>query len=731
MSQPTNNQGSQLPFLLEIGSEEIPARFIPAAMSYLEEAVQRELTAHHLTFGSLRVVATPRRMALLIEGLLERQPDRTLEIKGPPVSVAFDAEGNPTPAGLGFARKAGLALEDCDRAKDKRGEYLQAVKTEPGRPAAEVLATFLPGVILGVPFRKTMRWGDHELDYARPLQWILALLGPETVPLQVDYLTAGNTTRGHRTLAGDDPVIVAEPGKYLETLRGLGVIADHEERRRIIAEGLNEAIARYDGEAALLEDEELLTEVTFLCEHPTPFLGSFGEEFLQLPAQVVTTAMKSHQRYFSVLDRGGEGLKPRFAAVRCGGAEHLDNVIAGNERVLRARLADALFYWEFDQKKSPDERTELLGAVTWLEGYGSVLDKTRRIAALAGWLWDNGLAGGDGERVTLERAAHLCKSDLVSEMIKDGKEFTKLEGFIGARYAELAGESPAVCQAIEQHFLPRSAAGRLPADRVSAVLSIADRLDNLAGCWLAGFVPTGAKDPYALRRHVLAILRILLEEKAHLNLEAALAQALAPFAAMTSPEAITEATAQVGEFVRTRLAGYFVDNLELQADVVRAVVPVRWRDPADAVDWVAALTHFRDREDFQLLATGFKRCRNILKGEILPLDDLDGCLQRWQSGGSGSEGEDFARMPEDEETTLREAVAAAAADLGPAEKAHDYDGVFSLLSHLGPAIDRYFEQVRVNVDDPELTRLRHAFLRETHGLFARYADFSEVVAAED
>lgn len=722
---------SRLPFLLEIGSEEIPARFIPEAMDYLDQGVRRELEANHLEFASLRVLATPRRMALLIDGLQARQADRTVEIKGPPVSVAFDADGNPTPAALGFARKAGLALEDCERGEDKRGEFLRAVKTETGRPAAEVLAQFLPGLILGVPFRKTMKWGNHDLEYARPLQWILALLGSETVAINVDYLQSGNTTRGHRTLAGDEPVVVAEPGAYLETLRGIGVVVDHEERRRIIAEGLQQTIADYDPQAALLEDEELLTEVVFLCEHPTPFLGSFGEEYLELPGQVVTTAMKSHQRYFSVQKRGTEDLKPRFAAVRCGGTDHLDNVIAGNERVLRARLADALFYWEFDQKKTPSERVQMLGTVTWMEGYGSVLDKTHRIVELAGWLWDTGLGTSEEERGTLERAAFLCKSDLVSEMIKDGKEFTKLEGFIGARYAALAGENKAVCRAIEQHFLPRSATGQLPADRVSAVLSVADRLDNLAGCWLAGFAPTGAKDPYALRRHVLAILRILLEEKAHLNLEEAVDRALAPFSARVEAPDLEKARQEIAEFIQTRISGYFTDNLDREANVVRAVLPVRWRDPVDALEWVEALTHFRDREDFQLLATGFKRCRNILKGDVLAIEELEDCLERWNEGGRGRDGEDFKAMPEGEEQALQKAVAEAAAGLVPAEKARDYDGVFSLLSNLGPAIDRYFEQVRVNVEDADLTALRHAFLRETHGLFARYADFSEVASAEN
>ena len=440
MSQEIMNKPEKLPFLLEIGSEEIPARFIPNAIKHLENTVANELKDQFLSWDDMRVVATPRRMALLVNGLSARQPDRNVEIKGPPVKVAFDSEGKPTPAAMGFSKKVGMPLENCQRGEDQRGEFLLARKTEPGLQAAEVLGQVLPGIIKGIPFRKTMRWGNHDLEYARPLQWLVALLGCDIVPLKVDYIESGRETRGHRTLTKDRRFDLPSPDQYLELLLEAGVVADHEVRRQMIIEGLKVALEQYDSEASLLEDDKLLTEVLFLVENPTPFLGSFSEDYLKLPAEVVTTAMKSHQKYFSVIRSDGEGLKPRFAAVRCGGSEFLDNVVAGNERVLHARLADALFYWEFDQKKTPDERTELLGSVTWLEGFGSVLDKTKRISGLSHWLWNNGMAGEQGHKQALDRAAQICKSDLVSEMIKDGKEFTKLEGFIGARYAALAGE---------------------------------------------------------------------------------------------------------------------------------------------------------------------------------------------------------------------------------------------------------------------------------------------------
>lgn len=720
----------RLPLLLEIGTQEIPARFIPGSMQQLQALTAAALAEAQLGFAGLRVYATPRRLALLIEALDVRQPDRMVELKGPPVSAAFDAQGLPTPAALGFARKAQVALKDCARASDQRGEILVARRREPGSPAAEVLAQALPRIVLQLSFRKTMRWGDYEVQYPRPLEWVVALLGPQVIDLKIDYLAAGRATRGHRTLAGDEPLPLDDPGRYLQVMRAAGVIADPQERRDMILAGIARELAAYSPRAGLVLDEELLQEIVFLCEHPTPFLGSIGEEFFALPDQVITTALKSHQRYFTVKDRGTGGLLPRFAAVRDGGERSLPTVVAGNERVLRARLADALFYWNFDQRRSPSERALMLGAVTWLEGFGSVLDKTRRLQDLCRLLWTSGLGLGAQAPAALLRAAELAKSDLVSEMIKDGKEFTKLEGFIGARYAERAGEDPQVCRAIERHLLPKAAADELPADDLSSCLSLADRLDTLAGCWLAGFVPTGAKDPYALRRHTLAAVRILLERGWRLDLPAWLQAALDGFAGFAEEPRRRSAHQELAEFVRTRLAGHFQESLGMAPEVVRAVVPVRWSDPVDAVAWIRALQGYRSREDFRSVATGFKRCRNILKGDLLPVQELNACLQRWLAGGRGAGGESFDDLSEPAEVRLRRQAAAGAQAALAAERAGDYDGVFAVLSQFGPVIDDFFGTVRVNVEDERLRAVRTAFLREIHGLFARYGDFAEMAPVD-
>ena len=726
-----SNHAERRPFLLEIGSEEIPARFIPTSMAAVTGKLAEVLAAAHLEHEPLRVVATPRRLTVLCDGVAVRQPDREEEVKGPPVSVAFDQDGQPTRAGEGFARKMGVDLADCGRDTDQRGEFLVVRRTIAGRDATAVLAEQLGALVLSLPFRKTMRWGELDIEYARPLQWLLCLLGDEVVPFSVGDLESGRTTRGHRTLSDDAVREVAAPGDYEQTLAEVGVIVDHERRRAMIVEQAAALLADLPDGGRLHEDDELLEEVVFLCEHPTAFLGSFDDACFELPDEVITTALKSHQRYFTVERPDGPGLRPCFLSVRDGGAEHMDIVRGGNERVLRARLADALFYWRFDQQRTPDQHAAALADVTWLEGFGSVADQTGRAAALATHLWSAGMGDGGEVPAALTRAAALSRFDLVTEMIKDGKEFTKLEGLIAARYAAKAGEDPAVCAALEQSLLPRSATGDLPADRASMVLSAAWRLDTLAGCWLAGFAPTGAKDPYALRRHVLAILRMVMETGARVDLADLVKRALAAYGSIRPEADLAAAEAAIMEFVQVRLEGWLVDNAGADQALVRAVLPVRGADPTDAAAWIGALDSFRGREDFLQLATGFKRCTNILKGDVLPATERAAACERWSAGGRTADGRDLAGLPEAAEQALHAAIAGAVPDLLAREQAGDYAGVFGLLSGFGPLIDTFFDDVRVNAEDADLRALRHGFLREIHALFLRYADFSRVLPEDD
>ncbi len=722
------SDNGHLPFLLEVGTDELPARFLPVERDHVARELVRRLEEHALDHADLRVLATPRRLAVLVDGLRIRQADRELELKGPPLAVAYDADGAPTKAAEGFARKNGIDLAEAYEVEDdKGGRFLGARKTVPGRDAAEVLAEILPPLLLATPFQKTMRWGSSDLEYARPIQWLVALLGDVVVPVELAGRVAGRVTRGHRTLADNRAVEIPEPGAYLDLMRDHGVIVDQDVRRRIILEGAEAVLAGTGGR--LIADDDLLGEVVDLCEHPTPFVGRYDEAFFALPPEVIVTALKSHQRYFAVRREDGDDLLPLFVAARDGDDTALENVVRGNQRVLVARLSDAMFYWEFDRKLDPDAHVARLADVTWLEGYGSLLDKTERIEALTGRLWSEGLGREDAPPAALTRAARICKFDLVTEMIRDGKEFTKLEGTIGARYAAAAGETAEVCDILETYPRPRGAGDAPPQDLPAAVLSMADRLDTVAGCWLAGFVPTGAKDPYALRRHVLSVQRTLLAHELRLDLPAALETALAAYAGLADEAARDEAAAALRDFAATRLERLLSEGAA-SPEAVRAVLPVHGHDPVDARAWARALDAYREDPDFLSLATGFKRCRNILEGRVLAGEDAAGCATRWREGGRTPEGEDFSNLVEPAEIELRDRVAAAVPDLESALSAGEYREVFAKLSALGPAIDTFFDTVRVNAADLRLKQIRHGFLREVYGLFAQYADFSAVAPLE-
>lgn len=718
----------RLPLLCEIGSDELPARFLPVERAYVAATLASRLGELALDHGDLRVMATPRRLAILVDDLQARQADREIEVKGPPLSVAFDADGAPTKAAMGFARKNGVEVGDCfEKADDKGGSFLAVRKVVSGRDAAEVLAELLPEIVLGIPFPKTMRWGTGDLEYARPIQWLVTLLGDDIVPMSLAGLSAGRLTRGHRTLADGRELEIPSAGDYLDLLARHGVIVDERRRREMILAGGERALAGTGGRP--IADDELLQEVVDLCEYPTPFVGSYAEDFFALPSEVIVTALKSHQRYFAVRGVEGDELLPLFLAVRDGDETSLDNVVQGNQRVLVARLSDALFYWEFDRKLTPDQHVERLADVTWLEGYGSLKDKIDRVAGMLGGLWAGGLGDGGPVPEALTRAAAICKFDLVTEMIRDGKEFTKLEGTIGARYAAAAGESGQVCHILEHYHRPRDAGDAVAEDRLAAALSIADRLDTVAGCWLAGFVPTGAKDPYALRRQTLAIQRTLIHHGLRLDLGRGFGLALVGFAGAAEPARRDEAVAALLTFANRRLEGLLTD-LEITPEAVRAVLPAHGADPTDAKAWALALDRFREQADFLLLATGFKRCRNILEGGLPDAADAAGCAARWREGGRSPSGRDFTNLPEEAERHLRDRVAQAVPDLLSQREAGDYGAVFGTLSALGPDIDRFFDLVRVNVEEPDLKELRHDFLREIYGLFAQYADFDALAPLE-
>jgi glycyl-tRNA synthetase beta chain len=722
--------------LLEIGSEEIPAGYIPAAVARLRENLLGVLDENAVEYrrDGTQEFATPRRLAVLVRDVALAQRERRELKLGPAVAAAFDAQGRPTPAAQGFARSAGVPVEGLGRFASPRGERVGAqVQIGGARTRDLLLADGLAEHLIALGFPKTMRWiPGSALAYARPIRWLVCLLGDEEIPLRLEHLVAGRTTRGHRTL-DDRPVSLRHAADYETELACAHVVA----RAALRGERVQQEARRIAQQAGgrLHEDPDLLEEVTYLLEHPWPVTGSYDPAVVGvLPKEVIITAMRAHQRYFSV-ERPDGTLVPRFITFRDGGDRALANVVQGNERVLRARLNDALFYWNEDRAVPSDQKLERLARIVWLEGYGSVRDKCERIAALA-----DGLAGAlraPVDAALLRRAALLCKSDLGSEMIKDGKEFTKLQGVIGRYYALEAHEPAEVADVVLEHLYPRFAGDRLPAGTLALLVALADRLDSIAGCALAGFAPSAGQDPYALRRQSLAVLRILVEQGWHLPLDDWTRRALAGFTA--TDEQRREALLQTDDLYWGRLETYLGD---LPPEIVRAVLSVSPLDPVENVRAARALAAFQGQAGFGMLLLGAKRCRNILvkEGE-LPEEALaphiraeqlqQRARQRWEAwvahaAGGAAPGFSSQGLREPAEAELYAAALSAVPRLREGQQAGDYEAVYATLAGLGAPIDRYFTAVLVNAPDPELRRARLAFLEALHYMFARFADLSRV-----
>lgn len=735
---------SRADFLLEIGSEEIPAGYIAPAVAQLRIKLEAFLRERGVGFDGARTetFCTPRRLAVRLRDVALEQPSRVETKLGPAVQAAFDGEGRPTAAAVGFARGAGVDPLTLERVMTDRGERVAAKVTTGGARTRDLLLEHLDvAALVQLGFPKTMRWiPGSDLRYARPIRWLVCLLGEEVVPLRLAHMVAGRTSRGHRTLA---PVAVniALPADYDSALGAVHVQVDPAVRRAAILTAARAQAQAHGGH--LHEDEELLDEVTQLVEHPTAVVGAIDPDRVAvLPPEVIITAMRSHQRYFSVerssaaTPQGAPAaLVPHFITFRDGGTEGISNVVEGNERVLRARLDDALFYWNEDRALDSDTKLARLDRVVWLEGYGTVKAKCERIADLAAALAAE--LGVDVDPGRLRRGALLCKTDLATEMIRDGKEFTKLQGVIGRYYALEAGEPAEVADAIREHLYPRFAADRLPAGEIGTLVGLADRLDSIAGCVLAGFAPTGGQDPYALRRQALAVLRILQERDWHLDLEPWVDRALG-----AHPGPHDAARGAVLELFWGRLESVLGD---LPAAIVRGVLSVSTLDPVENVRRARALAALQGSDSFARLLEGAKRCRNILvKEDRLAEEALEGAAraralrvaaqaawERWQAHASGAEAPDFAtdRFTDEAERALHGEVVARVGILESARNAGDHATVFATLAELGPVIGRFFDEVLVNAPDPGVRANRLAFLEQVHYLFARFADLSRIAVA--
>ncbi len=698
--------------LYEIGVEEIPAGTVLPALEQLAEGLTAGLDELRLTHGPVRTYGTPRRLAVIVEAVQEQQEDAVREVKGPPAAQALDAQGQPTPAALGFARKQGVDPASLERRTDEKGDFMYAVVREPGRLAAEVLPDLLKSLTLSLTFPKTMRWGEGEVRFARPLRWLVALAGDAVMDLEIGGIRAGRCSSGHRVL-GQRQVEISSPAAYLETLRKQGVIADHGERQEAIARQAYARAAECGGEAVL--DEKILTEVNFLVEAPRVLLGSFDPSYLALPREVIITVMQGHQKYFPVRDSAGD-LLPHFLVVSNAPESADAAVLAGNERVLRPRLEDARFYLEEDMRRPLADRLKDLEQVSYLGGLGTLRDKTDRLVSLVHWLAER-LPGLDVlEHQTAQRAAELCKCDLVTMMIGDSK-LGELQGVVGGHYARLSGETEAVARAIAEHYLPVGAEDTLPESAAGALVSLADKVDNLAAALRLGLEPTGSADPQALRRQATGLIRLVRGRGWALSwrelFSAALTLLPAPPELMRSvpPEEVLE-----------RLPGFLAQRLEvlweaegIPYDIARAVLGTPWEDLVEVSRRAAVLAQLRREEPktFERLVTTAERPARIRRPEgVEPGAPVNTALFEYPLEAR------LWNLSREASARVEQALAA---------DPPDYAGAVAALVALAEPLHEFFDQVMVMVDEAEVRANRLALMAGLDGLFLRLADFLKIV----
>jgi glycyl-tRNA synthetase beta chain len=686
--------------LFEIGAEELPPSELPGVLQALAESAAKDLDDARLSRESLTVYSTPRRLAIFVRGLATQQPSRRTLVTGPPKKAAFDAAGKPTKAAEGFARSQGVALDQLQTITTDRGEYLAVDRLEEGRPAAAVLPELLVRLGSGLPFAKQMRWGDGDARFSRPVRWVVALLDDAVLPVSVAGVAAGRVTFGHRFLH-PAAISLARAEEYAGALEAARVQVDVDRRRSAVRDAVERAAAELGHRAVV--DAHTLESVLHLVEWPATVVGGFPKEFLDLPRQVVETPIRHHQRCF-VMETADGRLVPHFVAVSNMPGVDPSEIRRGNERVIRARLADADFYFREDLKTTPEARTAALAGIVFHERVGTLQEKTDRIVALVEMLASQAPAA-DG--AALRRAARLAKSDLASGMVR---EFPELEGVIGEEYALRAGEPRAVARAIREQYLPRSADGALPESLEGALLSVADKIDTIVGIIGAGMMPSGSQDPYALRRHAQGVVGIAMAfgDRGRISLDALVRTSLELLAAKLS-EAPGTTRERVIDFFRARLATMLVARGR-RADVVDAVLASGFDVPADVARRVEALTTLMQRPDWDPLVVTFKRTINILP-----------------AGFSGRI--DPARFAHDVERRLHDATSACRAPVAAALAAGDYAAALSQLAGLRPIVDALFDAVMVMDKDPAVRDNRLALLKDLAEMLLPVADLRKIQAS--
>ena len=686
-------------FLVEIGTEELPPKSLPTLAIAFADGIAKGLDGAGLVHGAVERYATPRRLAVRVRRLVEQQPDRAIERRGPPLKAAFDAQGAPTQAALAFARSCGTEVSKLEKLETPKGVWMVHRGTETGASTVNLMPAIVQAALDGLPIAKRMRWGAGEAEFVRPVHWVLMIFGRDVVPCEILGVRSGNLTYGHRFMA-PKAIRIASPGTYVGALQKRGrVMVDIDERRETIRKGVASVAAGLNG-AAVIEDE-LLDEVTALVEWPVPLAGRFDAKFLELPAEVPIATMQDHQRYFPVRDADGR-LMPWFITVSNIESSDPAQVIAGNERVVRPRLSDAAFFWASDRKHRLDSHREALKRVTFQTQLGSLYDKSERVSTLATDI----AAGVGGDAALAGRAADICKCDLLTAMVG---EFPELQGVMGRYYAELDGEATEVCAAMREQYLPRFAGDALPATRTGMAIAIADRLDTVAGIFAIGQKPTGTRDPFGLRRAALGLLRIAVERGLELDLPRLIRNALAalPFAA---PE---NTSAEVYDYVFERLRAYYLEGdagLEITTEMFDAVLAMRPASPLDFDSRLRALAEFLRLPDAQSLAAANKRIANILRKAPGPVGEtID---------------EDLLRDPA--EQILGEQLTAIARMVEPKFQARNYTEALQDLAVLRGAVDEFFDSVMVMADDPALRANRLALLGRLRSLFMHAADLSRL-----
>lgn len=684
--------------LFEIGTEEIPSVFIPGALEELVLVARKVFDEALLSYNEIRSLATPRRLTLYGQGIEEFQRTQRREVVGPSKAVAFDEQGQPTKAAIGFARAQGVPVEKLQVKVLERGEYVVAVLEEKGVKTQELLPSLLPKIITSLSFPKSMRWASRSLRFVRPIRWVLALYGGKVVEFEVDGTKSSDKTYGHRFLS-PKPVKVKDFNDYLTKLEKKYVIVDQERRKAMVRERAIEAAARYGGRPVM--DEEFLTMVTNLVEYPALVCGSFDEKYLQLPEDVVISPLRKHQRYFPVVNQEGH-LMPYFVAISNMVTKDMEVIREGNEHVLRARLADAAFFYQEDKKIPLAERVPKLNRIIFQERLGTVYDKVQRVVALSSFLAeriDPSLKG------PVERAAFLSKADLVTQMVK---EFPALQGIMGREYARLSAESSEVALAIEEHYLPRFAGDKSPKALLGAMVGISDRIDSIAGCFGVGLIPSGSEDPYALRRAGSGLVQVILDLGIRISLNLLVEKALE-----LSKDRITRDPVRVGQevldFLRTRLEMALLDK-GIPNDLVEAALSADFDDMVGAARRAEALAELRKAPDFAALTTAFKRVVKILPPQ------LEASL-------------DVSLFESEAERRLHEESLNLQRDVSQLLRAEDYTGILRKIASIRPTVDRFFQEVMVMVEDRALRENRLALLQEVASLFSRIADFTKVAAA--